>query len=58
VAWCEGQKKQFVLIPERAEIVRRIFKESASGVRHMSIAGRHHEPGGAGVLPTPQLREW
>jgi DNA invertase Pin-like site-specific DNA recombinase len=31
VAWCEVRERQYVLIPERAEIIRRIYKERPAG---------------------------
>lgn len=51
----EVRERQYVLIPERAEIIRRIYKESAGGVGNMSIAGRLNR---AGVAPWSRSDGW
>jgi hypothetical protein len=45
VAWCRIENKRYVPIPERANIVRRIFTDSASGIGHGSIAVRLNREG-------------
>ncbi len=45
VAWCRIEDKRYVLVPERAEIVRRIFAECANGVGHYAIAIRLNREG-------------
>ncbi len=45
VGWCRIENKRYVPIPERADMVRRIFRELANGVGHSAIATRLNRDG-------------
>ncbi len=45
VGWCWIENRRYVSIPERADMVRRIFSESANGVGHSAIATRLNRDG-------------